>query len=197
MHTIIVALERVAAANPGGPVPALLDIGANLGVFSLAAAAFGYPVRAFEALPRNAQAIYQTLCWNPQLQERVTLFPYALGEEEVACRVMSLPNNIANGNLVCSDDQLAQHKDMQTRGVAYTVRLGDYLAGVRSDVLKIDVEGFEPHVLNSAGTVAILLRSATVTARLMQLTNAGMLGILHFLPDRHSGGRSRATNFQW
>eukprot|EP00892_Ulva_mutabilis_P003094 jgi/Ulvmu1/12786/UM097_0013.1 len=152
VHTILVALERIAAANPDGPLPTLLDIGANLGVFSLVAAAFGYPVRAFEALPRNAQAIYQTLCWNPVLHEWLTVFPYALGEGEAACRVMSLPANIANGNLVCSEEQLAVHQDMMVRGVAHTVRLGDYLGAVRSDVLKIDVEGFEPMVLRGAGS---------------------------------------------
>lgn len=151
IHAILVALDRIAAANPDGPVPALLDIGANVGTFSLVAAAFGYTVRAFEAMPRNAQAIYQTLCWNPSIRERLTLFPYALGEEEASCAVMSVFNNVANGNLVCTDEQLARHQDMERRGVTHVVRLGDYLGGVRSDVMKIDVEGFEPHVLRGAG----------------------------------------------
>ena len=157
LHTVLTALERAAAADPDAPTPALLDIGANIGTYSLVAAAFGYTVRAFEAMPRNAQAIYQTLCWNPQLRERLTLFPYALGEEEAACAVMSIPGNVANGNLVCTDEQLAQHQDMVVRGATHTVRLGEYLGGVRSDVMKIDVEGFEPMVLRGAGALPALL----------------------------------------
>eukprot|EP00892_Ulva_mutabilis_P000857 jgi/Ulvmu1/10772/UM069_0006.1 len=161
LHTVLTALERVAAkADASVPLPSLLDIGANIGTFSLVAAAFGYPVRAFEALPRNAQAIYQTLCWNPVLRKRLTVFPYALGEEEASCAVMSIPGNVANGNLVCSDEQLAQHGDMVQRGVTHAVRLGDYLGGVRSDVMKIDVEGFEPIVLRGAGTALDSVQAA-------------------------------------
>ena len=161
IHAVLTALERAvevnrsAGTNSTAPAPALLDIGANIGTFSLVAAAFGYTVRAFEAMPRNARAIYQTLCWNPQLRERLTLFPYALGEDEASCAVMSIPGNVANGNLVCTDEQLAQHHDMERRGVTHTVRLGEYLGGVRSDVMKIDVEGFEPMVLRGAGALPV------------------------------------------
>lgn len=102
-------------------------------------------------MPRNVQAIYQTLCWNPELREQLTLFPYALGDEEASCAVMSIPSNVANGNVVCSDDQMSTHQDMEVHGATHTVRLGDYLGAVRSDVMKIDVEGFEPMVLRGAG----------------------------------------------
>lgn len=159
LHTILVALERVAAANPGSPAPALLDVGGNIGTYSFVAAAFGYPVRAFEAMPRNVQAMYQTLCWNPQLRERLTLFPYALSDAEATCAVMSHHTNVANGILVCSEEQLAQHQELDVRGTTHAVLLGDYMGAVRSDILKIDVEGFEPIVLRGAGATHAALQA--------------------------------------
>ena len=148
---MLTALERAAPLRPDGEDAVLLDIGANLGTYSVMAAAFGYPVRAFEAMPRNVAAIHQTLCWNADLSERVTVFPYGLAEEEAACAVVVASFNVANGLLACTDEQLHGHEDFEVAGHTHTVRLGDYLGAVRSDVMKMDVEGFEPMVLRSAG----------------------------------------------
>ena len=154
---MLTALERAAVANKIDVAPALLDAGAHIGTFSIVAAAFGYTVRAFEAMPRSTQAIYQTLCWNPELRKRLTLFPYALGEEEKVCNVVALRNNLTTSNVVCTPDQMAQHPDMEVQGGAQMVQLGDYLGGVRSDVMKISVEGFEPMVLKGAGATAVFV----------------------------------------
>eukprot|EP00892_Ulva_mutabilis_P002443 jgi/Ulvmu1/1219/UM109_0017.1 len=152
LHTVLTGLERAAPLRLDGGDPVLLDIGANLGTYTFMAAAFGYPVRAFEAMPRNVAAIHQTLCWNPAIAERVTLFPFALAEEEARCAVLATTFNVANGLLVCSDEQLKLHLDFEIAGQTHAVRLGDYLGAVRSDVMKMDVEGFEPMVLRSAGS---------------------------------------------
>eukprot|EP00892_Ulva_mutabilis_P002455 jgi/Ulvmu1/1220/UM109_0018.1 len=151
LHTVLTALERAAPLRPDGGDPVLLDIGANLGTYTLMAAAFGYPVRAFEAMPRNVAAIHQTLCWNPALAERVTLFPFALAEEDARCAVLVARFNVANGLLACSDEQLQVHEGFEVAGHTHAVRLGEYLGAVRSDVMKMDVEGFEPMVVRSAG----------------------------------------------
>lgn len=53
----------------------LLDIGANIGIFSFVAAVLGYTVYSFEAMPRNVAALHQTLCWNPGLRDTLTVSP--------------------------------------------------------------------------------------------------------------------------
>ena len=50
----------------------LIDIGANLGTFSLAAAAMGFSVYAFEPMLTNIRAVRQSLCAN-KFNDRVAL----------------------------------------------------------------------------------------------------------------------------
>eukprot|EP00892_Ulva_mutabilis_P003934 jgi/Ulvmu1/1912/UM012_0072.1 len=157
VSAILTALETVrnssaAAGAPGAAPPVLVDIGANLGVYTIVAAALGYPVIAFEAMSRNVAAIHQTLCWNPELAERVTLFPYGLGDAERSCAVLSGSLNVADGHLVCSEEEWAPYKgEFQARDTVHAVRLGHYLAGVQADVVKMDVEGYEFAVVQGAG----------------------------------------------
>lgn len=77
------ALQLQAHSNdPIGPV--LLDIGANLGWFSLQAAAAGFSVLAVEPMPHNQGAFRRTLSENPDLAARITLIPKvgATGHEQ-------------------------------------------------------------------------------------------------------------------
>ena len=51
-----------------------VDIGANLGAFTLAVAAYGFRVIAFEAMYSNAMALSLSLCTSPpDVQEKVTI----------------------------------------------------------------------------------------------------------------------------
>lgn len=67
--------------------------------------------------------------------------------------MMRVGFNIANGNVGCSSEQLENYQgEMMSRGVTHTVRLDDlWRGGPQMDVLKIDVEGFEPHVMAGTG----------------------------------------------
>jgi hypothetical protein len=66
---------------------ALLDIGANLGSHTMAAAAHGFRVLAFEPMHVNLMALRHTLCANPGLAGRVTLVPKVGG---APCRLAPL-----------------------------------------------------------------------------------------------------------
>merc|ERR1719436_1287957 len=84
-----------------------LDIGANLGYYSLLFAHKGYKVIAVEPMTRNRRAIEASLCLNPDLRGRVTVIPAALvAPDEVAgrhcvIRSTNLAANIGNGYLKC------------------------------------------------------------------------------------------------
>ena len=160
VRTVLTALQLADNATAGAAPPLLLDVGANLGMYTFAAAALGYEVIAFEAMERNVAAIHQTLCWNAELRDRVTLFPYALGEEELSCTVVSDTINIADGHVVCNEEEIAAMAGAHSRAAVHSVRLGDYLAGVQADVLKLDVEGYEPHVLAGAGVTPTCMHAS-------------------------------------
>ncbi len=50
-----------------------VDVGGNIGTFSLSVAAHGFSVLTFEAMFANAQTIRHSICANPGMEERVTL----------------------------------------------------------------------------------------------------------------------------
>ena len=69
---------RTEALAAGRRTPVFLDIGANVGSYSLAAAAHGHRVLAFEPLTLNAIALRRSLCRNAHLAPLLTLHEKAL-----------------------------------------------------------------------------------------------------------------------
>ncbi len=61
------------AADSRGPL--LLDIGANLGWYSLQAAAMGFSVISVEPMASNLGGFRRTLCETPQLAPQITIVP--------------------------------------------------------------------------------------------------------------------------
>jgi FkbM family methyltransferase len=125
----------------------MVDVGANLGYFSLQAAALGHRVVAFEPMSRNANKFISSIVQN-KFEQNITLYQNAVTYQ--SGRVVALrethPTNQGNGKI----SPMAASKTGRY-GVDYveTVSLDDVL---HEDVLlmKIDVEGFEGAVLNGA-----------------------------------------------
>jgi FkbM family methyltransferase len=91
-------------ANKPWKPPLMVDIGANVGWFSLNAAAAGGRVVAFEAMPSNIALLRRSFCANPWLAERIALFGTGLGSKRSTCGIISGLNNKGDGHTVCSDD---------------------------------------------------------------------------------------------
>ncbi len=68
---------RALVQERGVPKESLIfmDVGANIGAHTVAAAAFGFSVLAFEPMHVNIMSLRHTLCANPELWDRVTLIP--------------------------------------------------------------------------------------------------------------------------
>ncbi|CAJ1407317.1 unnamed protein product [Effrenium voratum] len=143
---------------PGGT---FLDIGANIGYYTLLFAQKGFNVIAVEAMTRNRQAIMGSLCLNPQLQERVTIVPAALvapWEVDKGHCVVKSTNykvNIGNGFLNCKQGESCQSGDenCQTVPVKTLDTVLEDLAPSSVDVVKMDVEVYECHVLAGGGSL--------------------------------------------
>lgn len=142
----------------GGVMPrngTFLDIGANLGYYTLMFARRGYHVISVEPMTRNRKAIQSSLCLNPELRSLVTLLPVALVAPEdrtkgqCVVRSTNYSINVGNGYVACGKPPPCSHGDANCENCAPET-LDALLAKVKPkslDVVKIDVDNFECRVL--------------------------------------------------
>jgi len=142
--------------NPG----AAIDIGANVGFYSFALAAYGWNVTSFEPMVANHELLDATMCANPTLKEKITLNKFGLGAKDDHCIIISGDDNLGDGVTQCGEDAkkpiAAGYHQRATMDVR---RLDDVLAeqGVsKVDFVKMDVEGFECQVM--AGGQSLLTK---------------------------------------
>ncbi|KAI8464132.1 MAG: S-adenosyl-L-methionine-dependent methyltransferase [Monoraphidium minutum] len=145
--------ERWAAAA----APFVVDVGANVGTFTLHAAARGATVAAFEPMASNIALLRTSLCANPPLLDRVALYGTGLGTKRADCIMLSDVANRGNGFTECertpeqAQAYLRQRYNItfQVRGEMSVMRLDD-LIDRDVQVIKLDVEGYEREVLGGA-----------------------------------------------
>ena len=150
------------------PGDTFVDVGANIGYFSVLAAACtgssGYVI-AFEPEPRNLELLRLNLARNG-VRANATVFPLAAYSRP--CR-MALATNEANRG----DHRLAPHAD--TGLEVRCVRLDDVLP--RSvDAVKIDTQGFDHEVLAGLSET-IDANPALVILTELSLTELGKRGV--------------------
>ena len=173
------ASGSVGGGRAGATRPLLLDVGSNIGYFSVLFALHGYSVLAIEPLTQNRRALAATLCLNPHLAGRIHIVATALGAPGSVgpCLVASSRANPGNGVLKCGRaaterncSQLLSQGFAVCESVPFTTldqaldaapphllrphgRAGG--AGAprsprRFDMVKMDVEGHECNVLKGA-----------------------------------------------
>lgn len=160
-----------------------IDIGANVGAFTLGVASAGFSVIAVEAMGVNAAALSASLCVDPALARAVTLLPTALGRERHRCEVWSGRDNALDGNIRCGLNPL-EEAGMTAGGMikrqAVNIAplddlLQDWIPRLKGRVgaLKIDVEGFEPWVFQGAARVLNEVRPRFIQMEVSRMSVAG------------------------
>lgn len=145
-----------------------LDIGANVGSYSLSMASYGYSVIAFEAFADNIELIQASICEN-NFEDLISLHGKGLGADPSMCIVYSHVLNVGDGHTKCGVEQKTivndtffhEGNEYRVRGHIESVRLDDaVLPRMRSKIgaVKMDVEGYETHVLH--GGQEVLLKSS-------------------------------------
>jgi FkbM family methyltransferase len=124
------------------PGTTLLDVGANIGLFSIEGAASGAKVIAVEAAPQHWQAIKASAAANGF---EIDVAPYAAGEADGEA-VLSLPNGGNHGMFT-----LGRVSSTQTITVP-VCRIDDIVGDMRIDFIKMDIEGSEYKALLGAET---------------------------------------------
>lgn len=165
----------VACLTPGAIV---VDVGANLGYFSLLLAQAEVPVQqvfAFEPAAANYELLQRNIALN-DCGERVTAIHAALGTADGDAVLHLSEDNLGDHQLVPSET------GRQTEPVR--ILAGDaYFAGrmERADVVKIDTQGTEAAVVS--GLWQLLQRSRPALQMLIELTPFAL---------RHAGSTGRA-----
>jgi len=166
--------------GPQGTKHCFWDVGANSGQHSLFAATLGARVEAFEPWPVMIERFSRNADINPALP--ITLHPFGLADANTA-RSYAAPTgaNLAGGSFV--DNAIGD------RLPGLPLRRGDDLVSEGlppPTFLKIDVEGYEPHVL--AGLAETLARHRPIIIAEHSLGTARELGDRRFaslLPHRY------------
>lgn len=139
--------ERLFSLLHAGDV--FLDVGANIGEICLhAAKRVGKTgkVWAFEPISINRENLKRNIALNPEIGDRIALFPFALGEKDQQEIAFIHPRKDNNGMIRVKTSK-SQEETFQT---ALVRSLDSFLAEKilpKIDGIKIDVEGYELKVL--------------------------------------------------
>ena len=132
-----------------------LDIGANIGWYSLLFAASGFTVMSFEPMSANEQLLRRSICLNAEFQDRVTYHTDLLSDRAHRnCTIYTSTNNVGDGTVTCEQDfSSKENVEVHAVGLDMTT-LDSVLEKVRTPimVLKMDVEGHESLVLKGGDT---------------------------------------------
>ena len=128
----------------------VVDVGANLGYFSLLAASMGFKVVSFEPMNHNTAKFLSSIARN-NFEDKIILYQNAVTYTSCDSVTMTKTHNTNQGNGQIKGS--TSSKDgLYGKDYVDTIKIDDI---VHTDVLlmKVDVEGFEGAVLNGAKTL--------------------------------------------
>lgn len=136
----------------------VLDIGANIGWFTLNFANHRYKTFSFEPLLENQHLSLASLCLNPKLQIFVTYHPFGLGTSTQTCKMISgkTEEGSFDGDAftICNNDaNYAAPQGYMLRGAMFVKSLNEVMKNTQTEVkriglLKIDIEGYEYYAIS-------------------------------------------------
>jgi FkbM family methyltransferase len=133
----------------------VIDVGMNIGWFSLWARRLGHYTISFEPNPINRIRLCESLQLNNWTEDEIQVYPYGLGEKEETVEfIMSRKGNPGAGGL-------KKEHDIGESVAVQIITLDDFAESqgwfdkeAKVDpipILKVDVEGHDPQVLRGAG----------------------------------------------
>ena len=127
----------------------ILDIGANVGWYTLFLGKLGYKILAFEPSDVNMYMLRKSFCLNQDLN--VTLIKKGLYTEEKQCDFYISRGNIGDGWVFC-DKNATIPSHLIKSGETYLTKLSNYIEFLSANnlaLIKIDVEGSEGKAIES------------------------------------------------
>lgn len=191
--TIQEVLEGMRKKGRDGYV---VDVGANVGMASFAAAVMGFHVLAFEPVFENLQRICDGV-WFNRIGDLVTVFEAAASDQNGNITFHKLVGRLDNSAVSATGAKLAFKSNEEVALQVRSIPLDEVILKSESVVLlKIDVQGWEYHVLKGAKKLLSRKKSEAPyliyeeDERLLQASNTSAKEIRDFL---HSVGYSNCT----
>jgi FkbM family methyltransferase len=129
-----------------------VDVGANLGYFSMAAASLGYDVVAFEPTSKNANKLAKSIQRN-NFGARVKLYQNVVTDISGQHLVLQAADGIDQGAGKIFSPRIVigvEPNGIYGMDYATSVTLSNVMRGKNAFIVKIDVEGHESEVLGGA-----------------------------------------------
>lgn len=171
----------------------MLDIGGNIGYYTLAFAQAGWKVTTFEPMTKNLELIRASLCRNPKLSSRVHVNWFGLGTEDKECRMMVPKDNVGDGFSKCKNDgreDSDKANNFIDSGPLNIRRLDEVLLeqGInRVDLVKIDVEGYEAEVFKGSRDFLHKYKPRLIKSEVWANMVGGMTGLEYLDKFKHAG----------
>ncbi len=145
-------LISLLLADSSSKPAVFLDIGANIGWFTIVMAVLGHKVIAIEPMSNNVELMQSSLQAS-QVSHNVIVHSHGLGTTPGECILYSDNHNIGDGHMICGVSSEKERNALVPAGysirqVIHSTRL-DALVSQNIDVIKIDVEGSELHAVRS------------------------------------------------
>lgn len=188
----ITAMHANRSVNSASPTPSqprkpcFVDVGGNIGTFSLYAAALGYRTFTFEPLPRNYQRLLASREQNQFLDMKV--YSAAASDSVSTVDLYMWDGNFGSVFIPTGDDdpRLARN-EVTYVGSSVTLPLSKLLRPDKFpfiQLMKMDCEGHEERVLRGALSLFDSHRVGTLVVEVQPSTHAGsehpLLQILKF-----------------
>ena len=136
----------------------ILDIGANIGWYSIALGRFGYKIFAFEPYEMNNYILKKNYCLNKGIS--LTIINKGLDTEEKICYRYTFVGSEGNGMVICDKNVTFPYFIDKKRGIEIKLtKLSNYikfLSDKNLALIKMDVEGCEGKVIESGIELIII-----------------------------------------
>ncbi|RZC75256.1 hypothetical protein C5167_050735 [Papaver somniferum] len=147
--TIQEVLEKLKSKDDGYVV----DVGANVGMATFAASAMGFKVLAFEPVFENLQRICDGIFFN-RVGDKVTVFEAAASDRHGNITFHKLVGRLDNSAVSAVGAKLAFKSNEEIELRVRSIPLNEVIPdSVRVHLIKIDVQGWEYHVLKGASKI--------------------------------------------
>ncbi|XAR66898.1 hypothetical protein NMG60_11013271 [Bertholletia excelsa] len=194
-ETIQEVLEKMRGAGKTG---IFVDVGANVGMATFAAAVMGYRVLAFEPVFENLQSICNGVFFN-RVGNLVTVFEAAASDRPGNITFHKLVGRLDNSAVSATGAKMAFKSNEEIPLQVRTIPLDKVIPESEPVLLlKIDVQGWEYHVLKGASKLLSRKKGEAPyiiyeeDERLLQASNSSSKEIREFL---HSVGYDHCTKY--